>query len=349
MTEHIALSPDEHARLMDELDIVPLWPNIDRILPTEPVAGYAPHHWSWQACERTVRTAREIVQPGEGAERRSLGHVHPELAATWSTTHTLKTAWQVLCPGEAAPEHRHSAEAIRFVLEGDAACHTVVADQPCPMEDFSLILTPAWTWHSHFNGGDRDVIWLDGLNTPINRHLRAIFFETVRPVKAADEPPSPSAAWSGRLLPVDLPGEHNPIACYPWAESERALGLLAGAARPSRFSASVAYVNPVTGGPTTPTMSCAAHALEPATIGATHRSNESQIFTVVSGEGSTICDGREIAWGPRDVFVIPPWTWVTHANRGTQPARLFSISDRPLLEAFHLYRSETADTLGAVS
>jgi len=47
------------------------------------------------------------------------------------------------------------------------------------------------------------------------------------------------------------------------------------------------------------------------------------------------------AWGRGDVIVLPPWALHEHANTSSHDAAiLFSIQDRPVLEALGLYREE---------
>ena len=69
-------------------------------------------------------------------------------AGSAQTSKTLAATIQVLLPGETRAPHRHTMNALRFVLEGSGAI-TMVDGKPCPMEEGDLILTPAWTWHEH--------------------------------------------------------------------------------------------------------------------------------------------------------------------------------------------------------
>lgn len=46
-------------------------------------------------------------------------------------------------------------------------------------------------------------------------------------------------------------------------------------------------------------------------------------------------------WGEKDCFIVPLWRWHSHRNNSkTDPAIVFSMSDRPILEAAGLYREE---------
>ncbi|HLY31570.1 MAG TPA: hypothetical protein VKQ36_11105, partial [Ktedonobacterales bacterium] len=52
-------------------------------------------------------------------------------------------------------------------------------------------------------------------------------------------------------------------------------------------------------------------------------------------------------WGPGDSFVTPSWARVDH--EASEQADVFSVSDRPVLQAFHLYREETLPTNQEIS
>ena len=89
---------------------------------------------------------------------------------------TLSAAIQILLPGESARPHRHSMNALRFVLEGRGGV-TVVNGKECHMEFGDLILTPAWTWHEHIHRGNEPMIWLDALDVPLHLYLGTAEFQ----------------------------------------------------------------------------------------------------------------------------------------------------------------------------
>jgi gentisate 1,2-dioxygenase len=45
------------------------------------------------------------------------------------------------------------------------------------MKPGDLIITPVWNWHDHGNEGQNNVIWLDGLNIPLFKHIPVDFTE----------------------------------------------------------------------------------------------------------------------------------------------------------------------------
>ena len=73
-----------------------------------------------------------------------------------------------------------------------------------------------------------------------------------------------------------------------------------------------------------------------------HRHTGSAVYYVVQGNGETIIDGRRFAWGKGDIIALPSWALHGHANLSSRDAAvLFSIQDRPVLEALGLYKEES--------
>ena len=100
-------------------------------------------------------------------------------------------------PGEIARAHRHSAAALRLIIEGQGG-YTVVNGERVPMYPGDLVLTPNWSWHDHANDTDAPMIWLDGLDTPLVRMLEAGFYEEYHQER--------QELWRGRQrLAVALP------------------------------------------------------------------------------------------------------------------------------------------------
>ena len=62
------------------------------------------------------------------------------------TTDTLYAGLQLVLPGETAPAHRHTAFALRFVVEGQGG-FTAVQGKRIKMTRGDFILTPTWQFH----------------------------------------------------------------------------------------------------------------------------------------------------------------------------------------------------------
>lgn len=165
----------------------PLWDRYHRVTRRAPAAPDAPWHWPWERMAPLVdRAVAEVSM--EDAERRVLLLTHPAFAGSVATTTNLSSGLQTLLPGEIARAHRHTLQAIRFVMQGQGAVTSVNAHR-CAMAEGDLILTPAWTWHEHVHPGTGRMVWFDGLDLPLSTHLDTMFFEMAGEGAIAVEPP----------------------------------------------------------------------------------------------------------------------------------------------------------------
>ncbi len=136
---------------------------------------------------------------------------------------------------------------------------------------------------------------------------------------------------------------------YKWTEARAALDAMSEAGeRDPHDGVLLDYVNPATGGPTMPTIHCRVQMLAPGEETRPHRHSSSTIYHVIEGEGGTVVGddpsgSDEMGWIDRDCFFIPSMDWHFHRNKSkADPAILFSVSDKPVLEGLGLYREEHA-------
>ncbi len=324
------------------LDLQPLWTQTRNLLPDEPRPAAKPWLWRWTAVRALCERAARLVPIERGGERRVLSLSNPGLGGLPYATSTLWGAFQVLGPGESAPAHRHSPGAIRFVIEGEGAWTTVDGDA-CDMGPGDLVLTPSWCWHDHRNGSERPMIWFDGLDLPTVIALDAVFFEphpqAAQPVRGRNVS---ERLYGGRAtVPAgarhDAP--HSPLLVYRWKDADASLSALL--AENGQASATLRYVNPLTGAPVLPTLGCEMTRLAAAERTHTVRKVGSSVYVVFRGRGVSVIDGIRFEWGPGDSFAVPSWAAVDH--QAVETANLFSIDDRPLLERLGLFREKRLD------
>lgn len=122
------------------------------------------------------------------------------------TTDTVYAGLQLVMPNETAPAHRHTAFAMRFIIEGHGG-FTAVHGRRIKMSRGDVILTPTWNWHDHGKDGSGPMIWLDGLDLPNFRHFPVHFVEHY------DEPRYPAE---------DVDTDNSPIV-FPWARMQAQL------------------------------------------------------------------------------------------------------------------------------
>ena len=184
------------------------------------------------------------------------------------------------------------------------------------------------------------MVWFDGLDLPLLTTLESIFFENhpdkLQPVDGHNRSEQGFAGVGLREMGVSSPIAHSPLLRYRWGETERTLEELHRARGGSMVS--LEFVNPLTGDPAVSTFACEMHRLYPGARTPTKRKTGSSVYVVFQGSGCSVINGVRFDWGPGDIFVTPSWGSVDH--EADVRADLFAVSDRPVLQALHLYREE---------
>lgn len=325
--------------------MAPTWKYVSEFVAREPRVSYRPWLWRWDDVLPLLMRAGDLITPERGAERRSMEHVNPDLGFAYSTSHTIATAVQLVRAGERAPAHRHAAAAIRFAARSaGGSVYTKVEGEKLMMEENDLLLTPAGTWHEHANETAHDIVWLDALDFPLVNLLQASVFEPGEADGSAERDDASADRW-GKYRPTGwgrLP-EGQPVVRYPWVEMHTELLKRRDQQGSPYDGILLEYVNPMSSGPTLPTLSCRAQLLRAGERTRAHRATSSTVYFVIAGEGSTVIDGIRFDWGRGDVFVAPTWTWHEH-HASAGEALLFSITDQPVLQTLGLYREQPHST-----
>jgi len=250
-------------------------------------------------------------------------------------------------PGEFAPAHRHTMGAIRFVVEGHGAA-TIVEGEPMPMEPGDLITTPSWSWHDHVNSGDTPIIWLDGADGPMLHFYQAGF---ANPFHEHQQAVSKPVGWSQKAYallrpqPIPTPASSNyrPPYRYAWIETEKAFKSIGEGPGDPYDGVLLRYSDPISGGSTLPTMNCEVQMLRPGEKGRSHRHAYTVVYHAFRSSGTTWIGDQKFDWEQGDSFVVPLWKWHSHESNSREPAILFSINDRPAIEALGYFREETRE------
>jgi gentisate 1,2-dioxygenase len=227
--EHAANDPlQRYEERAADAHLTPLWSFFKEWFSAEPRSGAAAHLWRYDSVRPLLMDAANVIATAD-AERRVLALENPGLPGQHLATDALYAGLQLIMPGEFAPTHRHTAAALRLIVEGTDT-YTAVAGEKCYMRPGDFIVTPAWAWHEHRNESSGPTIWLDVLDVPIVRFLGAGFSEhygaTELPVKA---PAGSSHYRYGRnLLPVGYrrDGAASPIFSYPYEHAYETLDHL---------------------------------------------------------------------------------------------------------------------------
>ncbi len=321
----------------------PLWKVMGELMPTTPRPLEVPYQWKWAEIRDLVYESAKVVSV-EDAVRRVLMLLNPGLPpGQAAVTQTLYAGIQIILPGEVAPAHRHTPNALRFVMEGEGAFTTVEGERTI-LRQGDFVTTPNWTWHDHGNEAKGPVVWLDALDIPLVNALSAMFYEDF-PAKShpvQDAKNSSQRTYGRGLRPAGEKRDrsYSPILNYTYRSALEALESMPASAVSPVDGRVVEYLNPLTGGSVLPTMDAFLQRLEPGGQYRAHRHSSSKILMGVEGEGRLEVAGRVFDWKPFDVMVVPAWAPHRLVPTGRTPSILFSYTNAPVLRALSLYREE---------
>lgn len=341
---------DQRARLealyadMAPTSLTPLWESLHALVTPEPVSPAVPWRWTFGEVRDFLLRAGDIIS-AEQAERRVLIMENPGIPGQSAITPSLYAGLQLILPGEVAPCHRHTQNALRFVMEGSGA-FTALDGEKAVMEPFDLVLTPSGQWHDHGNQTDQPMIWLDGLDIPTVRLFDASFAERLD-VAAHPEtaPPGDTLTRYGQNMrpmrgsAADRRPANRPLFHYRHADWRPALDALAGSADiDAHLGHALEFLNPADGGAVLSTISAHVRKLPAGFETRPRRSTDGTVFVVVEGEGTLLLGDKELPLAPRDIVVVPSWS--THQFQARSDLVLFAYSDKASQQKLDLYREQ---------
>jgi gentisate 1,2-dioxygenase len=332
-------------RQLAAANLVPLWTFFKDWFSAEPRSAAVPHLWRYADLRPVIMKAAAFVSTAD-AERRVLVLENPGLAGRHLATDALYAGLQLIMPGEFARAHRHTAAALRFILEGENA-YTAVAGERCYMQPGDFIVTPSWSWHEHRSESAEPTIWLDVLDVPLLRFLGAGFSEHyAKPEYPTTAPAGDSHLRYGRnLFPVGFKrgAAASPVFAYPFDYAYEALDhLRAHSEWDSCHGIKMEYIDPTTGGPAIPTISTFLQLLPRSFATAPYRSTASAVVTVVRGHGRvSVGHGTGSAtfeYGPKDIWAVPSWQPVSIS--ASEESVLFCASDEAVHRKLGVWREQ---------
>jgi gentisate 1,2-dioxygenase len=276
----------------------------------QPRTEFQPRHWSY-ALGRAALDQAGLWIGTELAERRNLLLFNPVGDNDYDTVRTLVAAYQMIKPGEYARPHRHTPNALRFVLDAHPGVFSVVDGVQLPMHTGDVLLTPSDCWHSHFNDSAHNAYWIDILDVPLVHLLEPMFFE--------EHPHSEQA--------VESCPESHPF----WFKQAETLAALSAQPAVNGVQRHV-----LDAGAHFATQQLQCHQLAQGASTGVHRSTASRIFCVGQGRGQAKLGDLSIEWQRGDVLAVP--SWVPFEIRATQASQLFEANDQPTLEKLGFYR-----------
>lgn len=331
--------PEDYRAALTEQNLVPLWPSLRAVLPPgKPALRTRPTCWSYQELRPLLLKAGELT-PIEKAERRVLvlanpGHGLEKMQAS----STIYLGMQLLQPGEWAPSHKHTPNAVRMIVEGEGA-YTTIDGEKCPMHRGDLILTPTGVWHEHGHDGDQPVVWLDVLDLPLVYYVEASYVTEgkAQPVVAEG---SEQGYQRGGVVPSPMfvrTRQTFPMLRYPWTDVRKTLEALAHC-QPAMDAVQVAYVNPENGHDCQRILGYSALMLRPGERLAMPARSTAMVFHQIEGAAEVNADGHSFKLAEADTCCIPGYTPITLANQSADlPAFIFIADDAPLQKKLGVY------------
>jgi gentisate 1,2-dioxygenase len=324
--------PADYRAALTRQNLVPLWPSLRAVLPYgKPRPRTRPTSWSYEALRPLLMRAGELT-PMEKAERRVLVLANPGHGLeNMQASAAMYLGMQLLLPGEWAPAHRHTPNAVRMVVEGEGAWTTVDGER-CPMSRGDLILTPTGLWHEHGHDGPDPVVWLDVLDLPIVYYLEASY--AIEGERQAVAPGRGDQAYvRGGIVPSPVfarSEKRYPMLRYPWTQARAALEALA-ADRPDLEAVQVAYVNPETGADAQNILGFSALMLRPGQTLRLPARSPAAVFHVIEGGVEATVEASTFALAAADTCCAPGYTAVQLRNSsGGAPAFVFIADEAPL-------------------
>lgn len=339
----------------DDKDFVnrPYWPR-------EPKNKMQPHLWRWREIRSLVIEAGDMVGLGHGSnryDRRVLALSNPGANGDFTLSGPLFGDVQLIRPGEAAPCHRHTPCATRFVLEGSGGW-TTVSGERVRVEPGDIIHTGQFPWHDHGNDGPDDFIFFDVLDIPLLYFTATssweFNYETITGSTARVNQSAQITDFANRfytqsdLRPAfrtQWRRNTTDLAHLAWKDARSSLNALAMEPG-SRYDGVRMEFRNTDGGSVGATVAVHTQRIRPEERTLTHRHTGAAIYVCVEGQGSVHIEDHTFEFGPRDIFVVPSWHW--HAFASASGCFLHSISDLALIQKMHLYREQRRTDSGDV-
>ena len=281
-----------------------------------PRTEFRPMHWSYQLGKLALDQAGKWMDT-ELAERRNLLLFNPVEDNDYDTVRTLVAAYQMIKPGEYAKPHKHSPNALRFVLEAKPGAFSVVDGVKLPMLAGDILLTPGGSMHSHYNESDACAYWIDILDVPLIHLLEPMFFEpSNEAIQTVNSSPDRHEYWfkeEDLLRNISLNSPSDP------SKSELNSKTQILDSQSHIVTQCLSY-----------------HHLSSGGILPIPRTTVSRIFCIAHGSGTVNLGGIEVNWKFGDVLALP--SWHEACFNAIDESRIFEVNDLPVLQKLSLFR-----------
>lgn len=300
---------DTYYRNLDEMSLMPGWARRQQTLWPEPRPEFKPMIWTYAKARLALEAAGQFVST-EQAERRNLVMLNPMEGNNYATSRNIVAAYQMIMPGERARTHRHSASALRLILDVEPGIYTVVNGARIDMANDCVVLTPGWCWHGHASDAKAPGYWIDFLDVPLIHHLESVFIERS---PHGYEPPTHTDTKSPFLFsPQEVLGSGN-------AAADVAIGA-----------------------EHMPSIGLHLMRLPSGTTRKFPKSTANNLYAIINGNVRVDVEGGlSGVLGKGDLVAVP--CWHHHSLQAQGDATFLRVTDEPVLKALGYLRTADAE------
>lgn len=216
-------------------------------------------------------------------------------------------------PGVHSTVHRHSWDAILFVVEGTG--WTEVNGKRHEWRSWDTIYLPGWSWHRHGNDGSKTAKFVSFSVQPTAELVGMAILEDAGDEDVRNLPKRPISGEVG-------------LGADPYSNRARRLAAIDQAYEESRIITAYDDINfrvsprgarsgfmvDKSIGHRTQGITSVMHQLAPGLFQSRHRHGGEAWLYGVTGRGYSTVDDERVDWGPGDLVVVDHWAWHQHFN-----------------------------------
>lgn len=247
-------------------------------------------------------------------------------------TKVLDAAIHEVSPDTTSSLHRHSWDAIMFVVAGSG--WTEIDGQRVPWRPWDTVYLPRWAWHRSGNDGDRSARYITFSVEPMYETFGVAVLEDVGDEPVANLPGPPKSSPSTAQLPDSYTTRMRRLASAQVDSTGHRLNTRWEDVNPrvTKRGARSMFLVDESIGYRTSGLTAVMHELGPGLWQARHRHGGEAYLYALSGHGHTEIDGVDYPWSAGDLIVVDHWCWHQHFNDDTEnSSRLIRVHNADAL------------------
>lgn len=228
-------------------------------------------------------------------------------------TKVLDAAMHEVPAGNRTTVHRHSWDAIMFVVAGQG--WTQINGRRVEWRPWDTVYLPSWAWHRHGNETGADARFLTWSVAPMYEYFGVAELEDAGDDPSGFGPPPRTTPPRGDGADPYQERLRRLAAAHRQPEAYRLQTRWEDATpRVTKRGARSTFLVDQSIGYRTSGLTAVMHELAPGLWQAKHRHGGEAYLYVVNGHGHTEVDGESYEWSSGDLVVVDHWCWHQHFN-----------------------------------